>query len=486
MIVKLSLLLILSCWFVSALEINSVIASGTIYIRADGSVEPSTAPILRVDDFTYALNDSIMCYVGGVVVERDNIVIDGEGFKLQGNGTGTGIDLSRRRGILIEDIEIDDFYYGILLNESSSITVFNSTISEWNTYALQLSASLNTTISGNTINKFIWRGIELLASANNSIIENEIGRSDAISRSHGIWLENSSDNIIAGNNVTNNDYAMRLVWSFNNTISGNLMASHYLDFRLEYSHDNAIFRNNVTSLRHSQDGIHVIDSDNNTFTENNIAGNYAGMYVYRSRNNSIFRNNFLNNIISQVTTLYSTNVWDEDYPSGGNYWSDFESPDSFRGTNQNETGSDGICDKSRIIDQNNSDNYPLKAMFSSFTVAPEQHVQTICNSTISGFYFNGSAIHLNVEGKDGTVGFCRICIPTCLINYTYSVLVNGTAISYDLLPCSNETHGYLYFTYGHSTQEIVVVTESSSVMILHLFAVETLLLIWVCRKREQS
>jgi len=98
-------------------------------------------------------------------------------------------------------------------------------------------------------------------------------------------------------------------------------------------------------------------------------------------------------------------------------------------------------------------------MFSDFNATSEHHVQTVCNSSISGFQFNGTAICFNVSGDYGTVGFCRICIPTALMNVTYKVFVNGTEVSCTLLPCSNSTHSYLYFTYNHSTQEVVIVPE---------------------------
>jgi len=51
--------------------------------------------------------------------------------------------------------------------------------------------------------------------------------------------------------------------------------------------------------------------------------------------------------------------WDDDYPSGGNYWSNYTGVDVKSGSYQNETGSDGIGDTPYIIDANNIDDYPL-------------------------------------------------------------------------------------------------------------------------------
>ena len=62
-------------------NIKLVKASGTIYIRADGSIEPSTANITSVDNVTYTFTGNINDHI---VVERDNIVVDGAGYSMKG------------------------------------------------------------------------------------------------------------------------------------------------------------------------------------------------------------------------------------------------------------------------------------------------------------------------------------------------------------------------------------------------------------------
>jgi hypothetical protein len=79
---------------------------------------------------------------------------------------------------------------------------------------------------------------------------------------------------------------------------------------------------------------------------------------------------------------------------------------------------------------------------------------------MSGFQFNGTAISFDVTGNNGTTGFCRICIPTALITSPLKVLIDEIEIPYTLLPCSNNTYSYLYFTYVHSTHEIVITSET--------------------------
>jgi len=128
----------------------------------------------------------------------------------------------------------------------------------------------------------------------------------------------------------------------------------------------------------------------------------------------------------------------------------------FSGPYQNVTGSDGIGETPYVIDENNTDNYPLMGVFSDFNVAQGVDVQTVSNSTVSDFQFNGTALLFNVTGENGTTGFCRVGLPTALLNGTLTVFVNGTERFYRLLPGSNSTESYLYFTYSHSTEQIII------------------------------
>ncbi len=53
----------------------------TIYIRADGSIDPPTANITSTDNVTYTLTGNITTdgFNNGIVVERNNTVLDGAG-----------------------------------------------------------------------------------------------------------------------------------------------------------------------------------------------------------------------------------------------------------------------------------------------------------------------------------------------------------------------------------------------------------------------
>ena len=390
--------------------IQQVEASGTIYISADGSIDPPSANITSLDSVTYTFTGNIN---DEIIIERDNIVVDGAGYTLQGTGSELGIYLLFRSNVTIKNMEIKNFWAGI-----------------------QLSYSSNNRISGNNITAFDYCGIYMTPYASHNTISGNTITALAIYERYGIYLgENSGNNIISGN---------------------------YFDGWYGF-------------------GIWGEGSSNNIISGNTIKDSFNGIWLDGGSNNRIYHNNFINHADDCYCPLSTT--LDAGYPLGGNYWDRYNGADLFSGLFQNETGSDGIGDTPYFVD-GSSDNCPLMGMFSEFNVTSEYHVQTICNSSISDFQYNGTAICFNVTGETDTTGFCRICIPRALMNETYKVFVNGTEVPCNLLPCSNTTHSYLYFTYNHSTQEVIIIPEFPSFLILPLFMIATLLAVTVYRRKH--
>jgi parallel beta-helix repeat protein len=294
------LALLLTSMLTMAFNIQPVKAEGgTIYIRADGSVDPPKAPIQRDGDvytFTGNIYDSI-------IVERDNIVIDGAGYTLQGIGAAysTGIDLHGRKNVTIRSIQIKAFDFGILLYLSS-----------------------NNSIVGNNLTANIRSGIELTGSSNNIIADNNLINDDI-----AIYLFESSNNMVVENNVT---------------------ANKWYGIELYYSSKNIIVGNNI--IANERWGIEVYISSDNIIAGNNVVANqWYGIFLYKASKNKFYHNNIIDNIqqVDNYTPNYA-NVWDDGYPSGGNYWSDYMGIDA---------DGDEIGDTPYIIDTNNRDRYPL-------------------------------------------------------------------------------------------------------------------------------
>jgi peptide/nickel transport system substrate-binding protein len=157
----------------------------------------------------------------------------------------------------------------------------------------------------------------------------------------GITLNNADHCNISNNEIINNGgVGIHLYNSSNyNVISGNIIKENF----------------NIS--------IALISSNANRISENNITDSvyeFGVALVWSSANNTIYHNNFVNNFQHvYIDTPGYTNFWDDGYPSGGNYWSDYNGTDSSSGPYQNETGCDGIGDTLYSIDEENADQYPL-------------------------------------------------------------------------------------------------------------------------------
>lgn len=92
----------------------------------------------------------------------------------------------------------------------------------------------------------------------------------------------------------------------------------------------------------------------NTIVENTISENfYAGIAISQTTGNCLYHNNFLKNRYHAYDD--GTNVWDDGYPSGGNYWDDYEGVDEDQ---------DGFGDTPyAILNGFNVDRYPLMALY---------------------------------------------------------------------------------------------------------------------------
>jgi len=338
------LMLLLTSMLTSAFIIQPVKAEpGTIYIRADGSVDPPTAPIQRGGDI-YTLTETIYYseIVGSaIVVERNNIIIDGAGYAVRGIGvegveSSKGINLYSVKNVTLKRTNIQGFVYAVTLDQGSE----------------------DNKISGNNITNSNC-GVLLYPSYHNIVSGNIIENcTSAVYLSAGSFSNHVNNNVIVVGSPYRRQVGIELYFSdyndiYNNTITG---TEGYVDISLRSSSYNEIDGNKLAA-----NGIWLSwNSSNNLIIQNNLTAIRPSYRIgfYNSSNNDIYHNNFITNR-DQIDITDSVNDWDNGYPSGGNYWSNYTGVDLKSGPNQDQPGSDGVGDTQYIIDADNRDRYPL-------------------------------------------------------------------------------------------------------------------------------
>jgi parallel beta-helix repeat protein len=344
----------------------------------------------------------------------------------------------------------------------------------------------------------------------------------------GLLLFNTNNSRISGNNITNNDWGILLGhWenskghSSGNAVQGNNIANNRVGIGLYYSSSNVISGNNIAN---NEDGIRIhCDSNNNSVSGNNVTNNAGGGIDIRegssgttvSRNNitnnggwgvhldmyldgKFYHNNFINNTIQVHGYIHTSTVWNNDYPSGGNYWSDYTGADA---------NGDGIGDMPYVVYilmyENVTDRYPLMAPFSMSEAGTwnnvTYYVDMITNSTVSDFNFDQDRkmINLNVTGLGGTDGFSRVSIPKkllwCESLEEWRVHVIGIELPIGWRPTilEDDNYTYIYIPYWHPASYSVsiqiegtyAIPEFPSAILLPLFMIFTLVAFVLRKKR---
>ena len=192
------LLIILFSALVLLPETGTVRAYEGIYIRADGSVE-GTDEIQRVGD-VYTFTGNIE---GSIFVEKNAIVIDGAGYKLQSSGDSVGIDLRQRNNVTVKNLRIEGFLgsCGILLIDTVNCDIIQNNLTD------------------------NFKGIEMTGSSSrNRIAENHVQNNSA---GMEIYSTNpGSDNVISENEVSNNHFGIQIKDFLYTNISGNIITSN--------------------------------------------------------------------------------------------------------------------------------------------------------------------------------------------------------------------------------------------------------------------
>jgi parallel beta-helix repeat protein len=252
---------------------------------------PTDESVGTWDGSTYTLNQNV---TEGLVIVQSDLTLDGNGHTVswESGSQDYGVDLEERSGVTVKNLSVTGFVSGISLRSCPSDP-----------------SDPNNVVTGNTV------------------FDND----------YGIRLVDSCNVIVENNNVYSNDYdGISIVTA------------------MAYGHFNILSNNTVSN----NDGYGITlggNTDNNEIYNNTVSNNGTGIYLcVNAQYNTIYNNNFENT--TNASVIGDGNVFDlgdpaEEDGKGGNYWSNWTSPDD---------DSDGIVDSPYVMPpyDEGQDNYP--------------------------------------------------------------------------------------------------------------------------------
>ncbi len=336
-------LIFLAGFLCVVLKIQKAESLDYIRIKADGSVFPSFAPILSVDNVTYTFTDDVTN--GSVLVERNNILVNGAGHTIQGPGDGlsSGLILRNRENVTVMNLKIKAFYFGVDIERSSNVFIYGNNITA-NVDGISIfNCPKSNTFSGNYITDNSYCGIYLYESSNQVFCENVINNNT----DYGMLFLSSSNHILYGNVISNSALCLciwgdelhyfvhsidvsnlvngqpvyyfvnqtdlvltnvthpqvgylALVNCTNMTIEGLSLANTAPALILAYTSNSTIIDNSMTDTIITNEsgwcGLLLKSSCNNTFVGNNVTRGNTGISLDNSSCNIFSANNIMNNI----------------------------------------------------------------------------------------------------------------------------------------------------------------------------------------------
>jgi parallel beta-helix repeat protein len=395
--------------------------------------------------------------------------------------------------IRIENLELSNnlqnvFLLGsndtIITNSSITNSVYGIVISDYGWYDLNSGItyrfySFNTTIKGNLL---VDNGVGIWIRSNNSTMTNNTLNRNPL----GICLSGTSNSTISKNLITESNTS-----AIQPSPPPDLYIFYHPIWPWEYSRE----------LATMEVGGIIVGGEHNIIYGNNVRDCCTGIFMFdQSSNifgvsNTVFHNNFINNTPYQaIGPPRGSNDFDNGYPSGGNYWSNYNGTDLLSGPYRNETGSDGIGDAAFWVfpglQYQVVDIYPLMAPINIFDAGiwngTTHDISIISNSSISNFQMNKtqSTISFNVTHQTNFVLF-RISLPNAIVNEfwqgNYTVLVNGQQVETRNWTDTSDT--YLYLTH-EDPKQVTMIPEFPSLLIMPLLIAATLLVVIVRRRKS--
>ena len=321
----------------------------------------------RVSGNALALNrqDGLFCYnATNVVVEANAVTRNG----------WAGLHVSTAASLVVSANSVSgNSRAGISLESSTQVLVHGNTAFSNLANGMLLDGIQELVLSANVVSSSGQTGVSIGASRDLNVTGNTVSGN----RYGGIVLAGAERTSLSGNRITNNSNGVSFLFSRDVRIEGNNV-SHNQEYGayLADIETVTVARNHLAG---NEIGVGIEGCRNATVEANEVRDGTYGLYLFRCSGLRTFHNSFESNLVPGMDDMGAENAWDDGYPSGGNYWSDYGGYDRCSGANQTDCPrADGIGDVLYVVDPTSIDRYPLMRPYGTanreptalFTVSP--------------------------------------------------------------------------------------------------------------------
>jgi len=364
-------------FFVAALAILMVLtecalvsSSPNLATSSTTIIVPDMYPSITAAIGNASAGDTILVrsgtYFENPIVDKSLSLKSDEGGKAVVVGTGGSVGSSVFT-VAADNVKISGFT--ITSNNYSSTANY--------AYGVMINGNKCTITGNNIVNTYtgIFGSVQFSSA---TISQNNITGN----HKNGVAFYGNLNNTISENNITGNVGSAIVIEGYQDNITGNNLSQNNIGIGLDAAYS-VIFRNNITNNRNT--GTYLTGS-NDSISANNFVNNKYGIYAVPSfgvaNDNTIVHNNFVNNHQNAFSTSPSNiQIWDQGFPLGGNYWSDYQAVCP----NATEIANSGTMNLPYQICANNTDKNPLMSIFKvSNAIAPlGETAPVICSNHIA-------------------------------------------------------------------------------------------------------
>ncbi len=372
----------------------------------ESGIEISVSDFVEVtlNDIWYNVDGIVVTGSSRVYIEGNNVYLNNQGILLatsnyayigrntvsQNNQTGLFF-YSSLNPLIKDNIFLGNGFFGIYLYSMTDSILESNHIIGNNFCGILIKFSNFTTLNTNNVSSNNDYGVCFESCLDTTLFNNLV----FLNGDDGVILTYNGPTLVDGNDISSNGgNGIFLNFSHSITLTRNMIFSNDWSGILSRSSSHSMVYDNT--LTGNDYGTTMHNSNLMIVSQNNFSqSTQVGIFLNNSVDNEVFHNNIIDNG-EQAYDNTASNFWDDGYPSGGNYWSDYTGIDQMNGPNQDIPGSDFIGDTPYVIDSDSQDRYPFTQPFAGDIFPPVINI----TSPLDGEVFTFEPIMVTGTAED--------------------------------------------------------------------------------------